>query len=128
MPGRGKATETGTKLKMATAEVAQKLGLKVSLEVPFGHTIFGRARRIDVLVEDRERRRLAIECKYQGVQGTAEEKIVATLEDYRSLPIDGIVVFHGEGFSSGMRGYLMSTGRAVPFDDLEDWLRMYFRL
>ena len=128
MPGRGKATASGNKLKLAVAAVAEELGLNVRLEVPFGHTIFGRSRHVDVLLEDTERRRLAIECKYQGVPGTAEEKIVALLEDFKSLPIDGIVVFGGEGFSSGMRGYLMSTGRAVPFDDLGDWLRMFFRL
>ena len=128
MPGKGKATQSGNKLKFAVAELAEQLGLKVQLEVPFGHTIFGRARHIDILLEDTVRHRLAIECKYQGVSGTAEEKIVATLEDFKSLPIDGIVVFGGEGFSAGMRGYLMSTGRAVPLEDVGDWLRMYFRL
>lgn len=27
-----------------------------------------------------------------------------------------------------MKGYLMSTGKAVWFDELEEWLRLYFGL
>jgi len=37
-------------------------------------------------------------------------------------------VIDGEGFSSNMQGYLMSTGKVVWFDDLSDWLKLYFAL
>jgi hypothetical protein len=38
------------------------------------------------------------------------------------------VVFDGPGFSVNMNGYLISTGMAVEFADLEDWLRLYFSI
>lgn len=62
----------------------------------------------------------------QGASGTAEQKIPATIQDIASWPIPGIIVIDGEGFSDNMRGYLMSTGKVVQFDELEDWLRLYF--
>lgn len=128
MAGGSKAFSSGRELQLKAAKVAEKLNLEVQLEVSFGHTIFGRRRRIDLLIQDQAHHRLAVECKYQGVSGTAEEKIVATMEDFKSLPIEGLIVFDGQGFSQGMRGYLMSTGRAIPLEDLEDWLRMFFHL
>ena len=43
-------------------------------------------------------------------------------------PIRGIVVISGKGFSPNMRYYLISSGKAVEAEDLEDWLRLYFGL
>ena len=37
-------------------------------------------------------------------------------------------MFSGSGFTPNMRQYLISTGKAVEFEDLEDWLRLYFGL
>ena len=72
------------------------------------------------------RRSLGVECKFQGGSGSADEKIPATISDISAWPIPGLVVFAGEGFSRNMRSYLLSTGKAVDFEDLEDWLRLYF--
>jgi hypothetical protein len=69
---------------------------------------------------------LGIECKYQGSTGTAEEKIPTTLQDIAAWPIPGIVVFDGEGFSPNMRSFLIASGKAVAFEDLEPWLRLFF--
>jgi hypothetical protein len=33
------------------------------------------------------RKNLGVECKYQGTQGTAEEKIAGAIEDIRAWPI-----------------------------------------
>jgi hypothetical protein len=74
------------------------------------------------------RKRLGIECKFQAVSGSAEEKIPTTIQDIAAWPIAGIVVFHGEGFSPAMRSFLLASGRAVEFEDLEGWLRLYFGL
>ena len=74
------------------------------------------------------RRSLGLECKYQGVGGTAEEKIPAIIQDIAAWPIPGLVVFAGGGFSDNMQSYLHSTGKAVAFDDLESWLRLFFGL
>ena len=71
---------------------------------------------------------LGIECKFQEVSGSAEEKIPATLEDIRAWPIRGVVVYCGSGFSTNMESYLLSTGMAVELSDLRDWLELYFGL
>ena len=53
---------------------------------------------------------------------------MATIKDIESWPIDGIVVIEGEGFSQNILGYLYSTGKVIHFNDLDEWLRLYFGL
>jgi hypothetical protein len=116
-------------LKRAAIDVAVSLGLKTEDEVKVGRRIWGARRFIDVVVTHRTTGlKLGIECKYQGTGGSAEEKIPATIEDIKAWPIRGLVVFDGPGFSVNMNGYLISTGMAVEFADLEDWLRLYFSI
>jgi hypothetical protein len=74
------------------------------------------------------RKTLGVECKYQAVPGTAEEKIPATIKDIAAWPIPGIVVFAGVGFTENMKSFLISTGKAVEFSELEPWLRLFFGL
>ena len=81
-----------------------------------------------MLTEPTSRRRLGVECKYQRVSGSAEEKIPAIIQDIAAWPIPGIVVFGGEGFSANIRSFLISSGRAVDIVDLEPWLRLFFGL
>ena len=81
-----------------------------------------------VLIHPQTRKTLGLECKYQAVRGTAEEKIPATIKDIEAWPIPGLVVFAGEGFTENMRSFLISTGRAVEFDELTPWLRLFFGL
>ena len=91
--------------------------------------IWGAVRRIDIVLTHAETRRtLGIECKFQGTQGTAEEKIPSTIQDIAAWPIRGLVVFAGEGFTPNMRSFLIASGKAVEFDDLRDWLSLYFGL
>jgi len=129
MPGRTTAAASGRGLVSLVSDLASSLGLEVRTEVRVGRRLWGAVRRIDVVVsEPATRRTLGIECKFQETKGTAEEKIPATINDIAAWPIPGIVVFSGEGFSGNMRFYLVSTGKAVEFQDLEDWLRLYFGL
>jgi len=129
MPGKSKAVESGNALRDAVAELGRELGLTAEIEVSVGRRIWGAKRRIDVVLKHAETRvSLGIECKFQGGKGSAEEKIPATIEDIRAWPIRGIVVYSGEGFSSNMVSYLLSTGMAVGFEDLENWLELYFGL
>ena len=129
MPGKSKAVESGNTLRDVVAELGRKLGLAAEIEVSVGRRIWGAKRRIDVVLKHPETRvSLGIECKYQGGPGSAEEKIPATIEDIRAWPIRGIVVYSGNGFSSNMESYLLSTGMAVGFEDLENWLELYFGL
>ena len=90
--------------------------------------VWGPVRNIDLVVWKDPDRRLGIECKFQKDQGTAEEKIPTLIQDIDAWPIDGLVVFHGDGFSDNMRAFLLSSGKAVQLEDLEMWLRLYFGL
>lgn len=127
MAGKGTAPASGKALQQRVATLAASLGLQVRQEVRAARRLWGSKRRIDIVLTDPESgKRLGIECKYQATPGTAEEKIAATLQDIAHWPIPGIVVIDGEGFSANMSGYLMSTGKVVWYQDLEDWLRLYF--
>jgi hypothetical protein len=129
MSGRGTAPSGGDALELEVANLAQRLGLEVRRQVKVGRRLWGAERRIDVVVtEPTSRRRLGLECKFQGVPGTAEEKIPTTIQDISAWPIPGLVVFSGEGFSPYMRSFLIASGRSVELEDLESWLRMFFGL
>ncbi len=129
MPGKSTAVQNGDDLKRAVAQLGKELGLEVRTEARVGRRIWGAQRRIDVVMTDpKTRLRLGLECKYQASTGTAEEKIPATIDDIQAWPIKGIVVIAGPGFSGNMRGFLDSTGMVVDFEDLEDWLKLYFGL
>ncbi|MCS7161262.1 MAG: hypothetical protein RMJ19_12395 [Gemmatales bacterium] len=128
MPGQAKAVKSGQDLQRTVEQLAVALGLGARTNVNCGRRIWGPKRRIDVVINDGKGQRLGVECKYQATQGTAEEKILATLQDIAHWPIPGIVVIDGEGFSEDMVGYLISTGKVILFEDLEDWLRLYFGL
>jgi len=129
MPGRAYAVTTGQGLVNQVIEVAQKLELEYQEQVKVGRRLWGAVRNIDVVLTHPESKlRLGVECKFQGTTGTAEEKIPAILNDIEAWPIRGIVVISGKGFSPNMRFYLISSGKAVDVEDLEDWLRLYFGL
>lgn len=129
MSGKAKAVENGNQLRDAVVVVGEELGLDADIEVAVGRRIWGAKRRIDVVLKDPVTRvSLGLECKYQGSKGSAEEKIPATIEDIKAWPIRGMVVYSGDGFSSNMQSYLLSTGMAVELDDLKTWLELYFGL
>lgn len=89
-------------------------GLKVYREVTVGKSIIGKNRRVDLLLVDEvQNRALAIECKFQDTQGTADEKIPYTLDDMRALPMGGCVAYAGVGFSSGVLHMLQSSELAA---------------
>lgn len=129
MPGRGAAPQSGATLERAVEQLVLSLGLQARRQVKVGRRLWGSVRHIDVVATDPSTRKsLGLECKFQGGPGTAEEKIPSLITDIGAWPIPGIVVFGGPGFSDNMRLYLHSTGKAVEFDDLEDWLELFFGL
>src|SRR5256885_9650380 len=120
MPGKGLAVSNGDELVRAVAELAQRLGLESRQQVRVARRIWGAVRRIDVvLTHPQTRKTLGLECKFQAVTGTAEEKIPSVIEDIGAWPIPGIVVFAGEGFTENMKMFLISTGKAVEFPELK---------
>lgn len=129
MPGKGTAPKSGNELKQKVVDLASKLGLKAKTEVKAARRLWGQERFIDVvIIDERTGKRLGVECKYQAEKGTTEEKIPATIQDISHWPIPGIVVIDGEGFSPNMKSYLISTGKVVLYEELEEWLRLYFGL
>jgi hypothetical protein len=129
MPGLATAVKNGDDLVREVLQIAYELKLQSRTQVRVARRIWGAVRKIDVVLTHVETRRtLGIECKYQGVPGTAEEKIPSTIQDIAAWPIPGIVVFAGEGFSPNMEMFLIATGKAVELPDLRAWLALYFGL
>lgn len=78
-------------------------GLVVYREVNLGKTVIGKDRQIDVFVHrPRDQQTIAIECKYQDVPGTADEKIPYALQDLAALWVPGCLAYAGQGWSRGV--------------------------
>jgi hypothetical protein len=129
MAGGAKAVASGDELAKQVCELGRKLGLETREQYKVARRIWGSVRNIDVVLRKPDTgKTLGVECKFQEVGGTVEEKVPTTIQDIEAWPIDGIVVFSGEGFTENMKSYLISTGKAVELRDLEPWLRLYFGL
>lgn len=129
MAGKGLAVQNGDQLVKAVSQLGTQLGLEANEQVRVARRIWGAKRHIDVvLTHPQTRKTLGVECKYQAVGGTAEEKVPSTIQDIEAWPIEGLVVFAGVGFTENMKSFLVSTGKAVELDELEPWLRLYFGL
>jgi hypothetical protein len=89
-------------------------GLQIYREIAIGKTIIGKNRRIDILdINEKNKKAIAIECKYQEVQGTVDEKIPYAINDICKLPMKGGIVYAGAGFSQGVLHLLESSPYAV---------------
>ncbi len=129
MAGKGLAVSNGDELVQAVVTLAASLGLETKQQVRVARRIWGAVRHIDVvLTHPQTRKTLGIECKFQGVPGTAEEKIPSVINDISAWPIPGLVVFAGQGFTENMKLFLISTGKAVEFPELRPWLCLFFGL
>lgn len=129
MAGGAKAVSSGDDLCKAVCDLGTRLDLEVREQFKVARRIWGAERRIDVILKDsKTAKTLGVECKFQAVLGTAEEKIPSIIQDIDAWPIEGLVVFSGQGFTTNMKSFLVSTGKAVELEDLEPWLRLYFGL
>jgi hypothetical protein len=129
MPGQAKAIASGDNLVQEVVGLAKALGLEAHTEFKMGRRIWGAERRIDiVLTNPADGKRIGIECKYQGVQGSAEEKIPSTIQDMDAWPIRGVVAFAGDGLSTNMKAFLLASGKAVHLSDLKPYLQLFFGL
>ncbi len=89
-------------------------GLVVYREVSLGKTIIGKDRQIDVfVVRPSDQKTIAIECKYQDSQGTADEKIPYALDDLAALWVPGCLVYAGRGWSVGVLHQLEASRLAA---------------
>lgn len=88
----------------------QERGIEVYTEITLGKTVIGKNRRIDILlINEQTNDAFAIECKYQDVKGTVDEKLVYAILDIEKLRIDGCIVYAGQGFSAGVLHLLESS-------------------
>ena len=121
--------KNSNELIASIVELAKTLGLETREEYNVAKRIWGANRNIDVILRDpRTSKVLGIECKFQKTPGTIEEKLPAIIEDIKAWPMNGIVVYGGEGITVNMKSYLVSTGKALEFGELESWLKLYFGL
>ena len=129
MAGKALAVSNGNELVKAVVQLAFELGLEAHEQVRVARRIWGAVRHIDVVItHPQTRKTLGIECKYQAVSGTAEEKIPSGISDIAAWPIPGLVVFDGDGFTENMKLFLISTGKAVEYVELRSWLCLFFGL
>ena len=115
--------------------------IKAYREINVGKSIIGKNRRIDIFcVCEAQNEAFAIECKYQDVAGTVDEKIPYALDDLEALPMAGCIAYAGSGFSQGVlhmlraaehAAYCLPTfGQAEPganTEELDHLLAMHFR-
>jgi hypothetical protein len=108
MAGKGLAVANGDELVQAVVQMATELALESRQQVRVARRIWGAIRHIDVvLTHAQTRKTLGIECKFQSVTGTAEEKIPAVVNDIAAWPIPGLIVFAGAGFTANMKLFLI---------------------
>lgn len=92
-------------------------GLIVYVEVPLGKTIIGKNRRLDLLVlRPSDQVALALECKFQAIPGTTDEKIPYALQDLDSMWLPGALVYAGKGWSPGVLHTLEGARNAIYCD------------
>lgn len=127
-PPSEKRPPRGTSFEAEVETVIRRLPLSYLRQVKMGASILGRGRVADFLVYDDTGRSLGIECKFQQASGSAEDKLVHTVTDFDARPVKHILVFGGEGFSKNIKGYLLSTGKAVEVSQLRNYLVFYFSL
>ena len=109
---------TGTEYaNLVASYLSKRFGprsLKVYREIRIGKTIIGKNRCIDIFcVGEESQRAFAIECKFQDVQGTVDEKIPYALEDLAALPVAGCIAYGGQGFSEGVQHMLAASRHAA---------------
>lgn len=108
---------------------------EIYTEIRLGRRSLGNHRKADIVMR-RQDVVVVLECKYQTTSGSADEKIVATLEDIRLLQRFGIpaaLVYGGDGYSDGAFGRLSGDADSVRFSadeprDLLEFLWMSFKM
>ena len=111
------------------ALIGVQLGLDYQRKLTVGKTIYGKDREVDVLFRDgRTGMRLAVEAKYQRVAGTVDEKLPYAVLNLETLPLPGVIVYGGGGFSPGALYWLCANTKATDIARLGDWLRVFFAL
>jgi hypothetical protein len=106
-----------------------QLGLDYRRKLTVGKTIYGKDREVDLLFRHGGTGlRLAVEAKYQHGRGTADEKLPYAAKNLETLPLPGVIVYGGGGFSPGALHWLCANTRATDVARLAEWLTVFFAL
>lgn len=120
------------KLKLIVCQILDELGMRYLTEhySSLGSSIIGKRRRVDVVVlDDSDQEAMFIECKYQNVAGTAEDKLFrAVVEANRDKQqgVPSIIVFAGFGWSAPDMRHALLNG-SVRIELFKDWAKLYFK-
>jgi hypothetical protein len=102
-------------------------GLDYRWQCYIGKTVYGKRRKVDIVLRHATTgHRLAVECKYQEVSGTADEKLPYAVLNQKTLPIPGVIVFGGRGWSDGSLPWLCANAQATDLANWLDWVRFFF--
>tara|TARA_R110001583_G_scaffold10423_7_gene48255 strand:- start:2630 stop:3094 length:465 start_codon:yes stop_codon:yes gene_type:complete len=86
----------------------------INSEVTVGRSLHGKKRKVDILMVSTDKEKaLAIECKFQDVAGTAEEKLHFAIKDLEAMPMPAVLSYAGRGFSHGVRAMLEASQTAA---------------
>jgi hypothetical protein len=124
------------KVVKTVREVLAEMGLQEVFEIktecpsPHGSLIREQGRKVDVALLDRKGRPyLFLECKWQSVSGSAQDKLFRAVEEARRdrlFGVHSVVVVGGEGFASAIKRWALTEG-LIHESFLKDWLREFFK-
>jgi hypothetical protein len=120
---------TPAEFERLIALIGAQVGLDYRRKLLVGKTIYGKDREVDLLFRDpRTGLRVAVEAKFQRVTGTADEKLPYAAKNLETLPLPGVIVYGGGGFSPGALHWLCANTRATDVAHVADWLTVFFAL
>ena len=120
---------TPAEFERLIALLGAHLGLDYRRRMLVGKTIYGKDREVDLLFRDpRTGLRCAVEAKFQRVAGTADEKLPYAAKNLETLPLPGVIVYGGGGFSPGALHWLCANTKATDVARLPEWLTVFFAL
>jgi hypothetical protein len=123
----GATVINATQFEKLVCLVAMHQGLDFRWQCYIGKTIYGRRRKVDVVLRHAATgHRLAVECKFQDSSGTTDEKLPYAVLNQKTLPIPGVIVFGGKGWSDGALPWLCANAQATDLANWEDWVRFFF--
>lgn len=108
-------------------DLVRQLGLEATTKVRAAQRAWGEARIIDVVINQANHgKRLGVECISRTSSSSIELIVPSFIKDISCWPFPGIIVMNREDFPRISQGFLMSTGKVIWIDELEDWLGLYF--
>lgn len=114
MEGMGAADDYRDSIASYVLANFGSFGVQVYTEVPFGKTVIGKNRRLDVMaLRTSDQVAIGIECKLQDSKGTTDEKIWYALSDLEAMWIPGVLVYSGSGWSPGVMHTLQASKLAA---------------